>query len=113
MRTWTLFAYDRNERRVDYPFLRPTRDLDDVIAELERNPSACSRAERSDRRMPDSEAVERWLRQTRRRAKRTDARLSAAPCPRAWRREVRLSRVAGELEENLCRDTEQPLTRRD
>jgi DUF3024 family protein len=38
MRTWTLFAYDRNERRVDYPFLRPTRDLDAVIAELEVDP---------------------------------------------------------------------------
>jgi hypothetical protein len=37
-RTWRLFAYDRNERRVDYPFLRPTRDLDAVIDELERDP---------------------------------------------------------------------------
>jgi len=38
MRTWRLFAYDRNERRVDYPFLRPTRDLDAVLDELERDP---------------------------------------------------------------------------
>ena len=38
MRTWELFAYDRNERRIDYPFLLPTRDLDAVIDELERDP---------------------------------------------------------------------------
>ena len=38
MCTWTLFAYDRNERRIDYPFLPPTRDLDTVIDELERDP---------------------------------------------------------------------------
>jgi hypothetical protein len=38
MRTWALFAYDRNERRIDYPFLSPTRDLDTVIDELERDP---------------------------------------------------------------------------
>jgi hypothetical protein len=38
MRTWALFAYDRNERRIHYPFLLPTRDLDAVIGELERDP---------------------------------------------------------------------------
>jgi hypothetical protein len=38
MRTWTLFAYDRHQRRIDYPFLWPTRDLDAVIDELERDP---------------------------------------------------------------------------
>ena len=38
MRAWELFAYDRNERRIDYPFLLPTRDLDAVIDELERDP---------------------------------------------------------------------------
>jgi len=37
IRTWTLFAYDRNERRIAYPF-RPTRDLDAVIDEMERDP---------------------------------------------------------------------------
>ena len=37
-RTWELFAYDRNERRVAYPFLPPTRDLDVVIDELGRDP---------------------------------------------------------------------------
>ena len=38
VRTWRLFAYDRNERRVVYPFLPATRDLDGVIDELERDP---------------------------------------------------------------------------
>jgi hypothetical protein len=37
-RTWELFAYDRNERRIAYPLLAPTRDLDAVLEELERDP---------------------------------------------------------------------------
>jgi hypothetical protein len=37
-RTWELFAYDRNERRIVYPCLEPTRDLDAVLDELERDP---------------------------------------------------------------------------
>ena len=38
MRTWTRFAHDHNERRIAYPFLPPTRDLDAVLGELERDP---------------------------------------------------------------------------
>jgi hypothetical protein len=37
-RTWQLFAYDRNERRIAYPLIAPTRDLDAVLDELERDP---------------------------------------------------------------------------
>jgi hypothetical protein len=37
-RTWQLFAYDRNGRRIAYPLLAPTRDLDAVLDELEPDP---------------------------------------------------------------------------
>lgn len=37
-RTWELFAYDRNARRISYPFIPPSRDLDALLTELDRDP---------------------------------------------------------------------------
>jgi hypothetical protein len=37
-RTWELFAFDRNQRRIAYPFATPARDLDVLLAELDSDP---------------------------------------------------------------------------
>jgi hypothetical protein len=37
-RTWELFAYDRNQLRIAYPFAARTRELDAILVELETDP---------------------------------------------------------------------------
>jgi hypothetical protein len=37
-RTWELFALDRNARRIPYPFVSPSRDVDVLLGELDRDP---------------------------------------------------------------------------
>lgn len=38
-RTWELFAYDRNSRRMPYPFIEPSADLDELLAEIDSDPT--------------------------------------------------------------------------
>jgi hypothetical protein len=36
---WTLFARDRNDRRLDYPFVEPAADLMPLLLEVESDPT--------------------------------------------------------------------------
>ncbi len=38
-RLWTLYARDRNDRRLEYPFIEPARDLVSLISELDNDPT--------------------------------------------------------------------------
>lgn len=38
-RLWTLYARDRNDRRLDYPFIDPARSLTPLLRELENDPT--------------------------------------------------------------------------
>ena len=38
-RGWTLYAYDRNERSLFYPELRPNAALEEVIEEIDDDPT--------------------------------------------------------------------------
>jgi Protein of unknown function (DUF3024) len=38
-RLWTLYARDRNNRRLDYPFIDPVRDLAPLLRELDNDPT--------------------------------------------------------------------------
>lgn len=37
-RTWTLFSRDRNLRFHAYDLIKPSRDIDDILAEIDRDP---------------------------------------------------------------------------
>lgn len=36
---WTLYARDRNDRRLEYPFIEPVRDLTPLLRELDNDPT--------------------------------------------------------------------------
>ena len=36
---WTLFAYDRNEKPIDYPHLESDVSLEEVIAAIDKDPT--------------------------------------------------------------------------
>jgi hypothetical protein len=36
---WTLYARDRNDRRLEYPFIEPARDLAPLLRELDDDPT--------------------------------------------------------------------------
>ena len=38
-RLWTLYARDRNDRRLEYPFIEPVRDLAPLLRELDNDPT--------------------------------------------------------------------------
>lgn len=38
-RLWTLYARDRNDRRLGYPFIEPARDLAPLLRELDNDPT--------------------------------------------------------------------------
>jgi hypothetical protein len=38
-RVWTLYARDRNDRRLEYPFMKSALDLAPLIRELENDPT--------------------------------------------------------------------------
>jgi hypothetical protein len=38
-RLWTLYARDRNNRRLEYPFIEPAHDLAPLIGELDNDPT--------------------------------------------------------------------------
>jgi hypothetical protein len=38
-RTWTLFSRDRNLRFHAYALIKPSRNIDDILAEIDRDPS--------------------------------------------------------------------------
>lgn len=39
-RLWTLYARDRNDRRLEYPFVEPARDLEPLLRELDKDPTS-------------------------------------------------------------------------
>ncbi|MGH2974537.1 MAG: DUF3024 domain-containing protein [Solirubrobacterales bacterium] len=39
VRLWTLYARDRNDRRLDYPYIEPVRDLAPLLRELDNDPT--------------------------------------------------------------------------
>ncbi len=38
-RLWTLYARDRNDRRLEYPYIEPVRDLAPLLRELDSDPT--------------------------------------------------------------------------
>lgn len=38
-RLWTLYARDRNDRRLEYPFIEPAPDLAPLIRDLDSDPT--------------------------------------------------------------------------
>lgn len=38
-RLWTLYARDRNDRRLEYPYVAPVRDLAPLLLELDNDPT--------------------------------------------------------------------------
>lgn len=38
-RRWTLFARDRNDRRLEYPHINPTPTVKPLLAEVDRDPT--------------------------------------------------------------------------
>jgi hypothetical protein len=38
-RLWTLYAHDRNDRRLEYPFTEPAPDLASLLRDLDNDPT--------------------------------------------------------------------------